>query len=93
MIETENFLIIDDCYNANPISTKASLDVLATADTRKVAILGDMFELGEYAIELHKKVGQEVAQRGIDILICAGDNSKYIIEMAYAEIIVLPGWV
>ena len=47
MIETENFLIIDDCYNANPISTKASLDVLATADTRKVAILGDMFELGE----------------------------------------------
>lgn len=76
MIETENLFIIDDCYNANPISTKASLDVLATADTRKVAILGDMFELGEHEEELHYGVGQHAAEKGIDLLICIGALSK-----------------
>ena len=53
LIETDSLLIIDDCYNANPISTKASLDVLALADNRKVAILGDMFELGENEKQMH----------------------------------------
>lgn len=77
MIETENFLIIDDCYNANPISTKASLDVLATADTRKVAILGDMFELGENEKDLHYGVGQHAAEKGIDLCICIGELSKH----------------
>lgn len=76
LIETENFLIIDDCYNANPISTKASLDVLATADTRKVAILGDMFELGENEEELHYNVGRHAAERGIDFCICIGNLSR-----------------
>ena len=82
MIETENLLIIDDCYNANPISTKASLDVLATADTRKVAILGDMFELGENEKELHYGVGQHAAEKCIDLLICIGALSKNTAEGA-----------
>ena len=76
MIATDDFLIIDDCYNANPISTKASLDVLATADSRKVAILGDMFELGENEKELHYQVGQHAAEKGIDLCICIGDLSR-----------------
>ena len=76
LIETDNLLIIDDCYNANPISMKASLDVLATADTRKVAILGDMFELGENEKELHYEVGQHAAEKGIDLLICIGRLSE-----------------
>ena len=76
LIETENLLIIDDCYNANPISTKASLDVLATADTRKVAILGDMFELGENEKELHYGVGKHAAEKGIDLVICIGGLSE-----------------
>ena len=46
LIEAEHYTIIDDCYNANPASMKSSLDVLAFADTRTVAILGDMGELG-----------------------------------------------
>ncbi len=82
MIETENFFIIDDCYNANPISTKASLDVLATADTRKVAILGDMFELGENEKELHYSVGVHAAEKEIDVLICIGELSKNTAEGA-----------
>ena len=62
---------------------KASLEYLAKyTGTRKIAVLGDMFELGEYAIELHKKVGKEVAKNKIDILMCTGENSKYIVEAA-----------
>ena len=76
MIATDALLIIDDCYNANPVSVKASLDVLAGADTRKVAILGDMFELGENEKELHAECGRYAAEKGIDILICIGELSR-----------------
>lgn len=76
-------IIINDAYNASYESMKVSLEFLERhTGTRKIAVLGDMFELGEYSEELHRKVGKEVAQNGIDILICAGENSKYIIEEA-----------
>ena len=57
IIQEGNFTLIDDCYNANPVSMKAALDLLSLADTRKVAILGDMFELGENSDLLHSGVG------------------------------------
>ena len=82
MISTDSLLIIDDCYNANPVSMKASVDVLATADTRKVAILGDMFELGENENELHRGVGVHAAEKEIDVLVCIGALSKNIAEGA-----------
>ncbi len=72
LIETASLMIIDDCYNANPISTKASLDVLSLADNRKVAILGDMFELGENEKELHFGVGEHAAKNNIDLVVCIG---------------------
>src|SRR5699024_6258879 len=46
LIRTEQFSIIDDCYNANPVSMKSSLSILAHSGGRTVAVLGDMFELG-----------------------------------------------
>ena len=49
---------------------------------RKIAVLGDMFELGEYSKELHEKVGVEVYKNNIDILICNGENAKNIIKSA-----------
>lgn len=52
---------------------------------RKIAILGDMFELGDYAKELHREVGKQVYKNNIDILMCSGENSKYIIEQAKME--------
>lgn len=76
LLETDSLLIIDDCYNANPVSMKASLDVLSTADTRKVAIMGDMFELGENENELHAECGTHAAKKEIDVVICIGDLSK-----------------
>lgn len=76
-------ILINDAYNASFESMKASLEYLQNhAGTRKIAVLGDMFELGEYSEELHRNVGKEVANRNVDILICSGKESKYIIEEA-----------
>ena len=76
-------IIINDAYNASYESMKVSLEFLAKhTGERKIAVLGDMFELGKYTEELHRKVGKEVAKNNIDVLICAGENAKYIIEEA-----------
>ncbi len=82
LIETQKFTIIDDCYNANPGSMKASLDVLAQADTRTVAVLGDMGELGTGSKEMHHQVGQYAAKCGIQLIVCIGDMAKEIADGA-----------
>ena len=84
IIELENGVkIINDAYNASLESMKASLKVLSEfKDNRKIAVLGDMFELGDFAKELHEKVGEEIVKNKIDILIAAGENSKYMAEIA-----------
>lgn len=82
LIETESLLILDDCYNANPVSMKASLDVLSTADTRKVAIMGDMFELGADEKELLYGCGTHAAEKKIDSIICIGALSQNIADGA-----------
>lgn len=82
MIETGRFTIIDDCYNANPVSMKSSIDILKDALGRKVCILGDMFELGENELALHEEVGVHAKEAGIDLLITIGKLSKSICEGA-----------
>ena len=73
--------IIDDTYNANFDSMKASIELLGKVnDKRKILILGDMLELGEYSKELHTNLGQVVFDNNIDKLITIGDESKYIEE-------------
>lgn len=79
LIETGGLLLIDDCYNANPVSMRASLDVLSNGLARKVAVLGDMGELGENEKQLHYEVGAYAAEKQIDTLFCAGTLAK---EMA-----------
>ena len=74
--------IINETYNASFESMKAGIESLAQYKNRKIAVLGDMLELGEYTEELHKKVGEEVAKNKIDILICAGESAKFIVEQA-----------
>lgn len=76
IIETEKYTVIDDCYNANPVSMKASIDVLEFADTRKVAILGDMFELGVNEEKLHQGIGQYLCDKNIDVIIFIGKLMK-----------------
>ena len=75
--------IINDSYNASFESMQASLKYLSgLKNDRKIAVLGDMFELGEYSKELHEKVGKEVVENNIDVLISCGENAKYIVEAA-----------
>ena len=76
-------ILINDSYNASFESMKSSIEYLGNhTGKRKIAALGDMFELGEYSEELHKKVGREVAKNNIDLLLCVGNDAKYIIEGA-----------
>ncbi|HHT88407.1 MAG TPA: UDP-N-acetylmuramoyl-tripeptide--D-alanyl-D-alanine ligase [Clostridiales bacterium] len=82
IIHHDKWTIIDDCYNANPVSMKAAIDLLAMADTRKVAILGDMGELGTDEIKLHKEIGEYAASKKIDVIICVGKLSAYMYKSA-----------
>ncbi len=76
--------IIADCYNSSPDSAKSALHMLSQIDTqgRKIAVLGDMLELGQLSRELHKAVGEAVCGEGIDLLLCYGEMSKYYISGA-----------
>jgi UDP-N-acetylmuramoyl-tripeptide--D-alanyl-D-alanine ligase len=73
-------VLIDDCYNANPVSMKAALDLLQTAPHRKVAVLGDMFELGEHEVSMHEEIGRYALTNGngTDVLICIGKLSLHM---------------
>lgn len=82
IIETGDRTIVDDCYNANPVSMKASLDVLQDALGRRVAILGDMGELGKEEVEMHREVGVYAAARDIDKIICVGELAGDMAEAA-----------
>ena len=82
IIEAGKKTIVDDCYNANPVSMKASLDVLQDALGRKVAILGDMGELGKDEVEMHREVGVYAAARDIDKIICVGELAGDMAEAA-----------
>ena len=70
--------IINDCYNASPASMKASLGVLAKAEGRKLALLGDMLELGDRSNELHEEVGRFAASIGLDMLVTVGSSARLI---------------
>ena len=79
LIQVKGMTLIDDCYNANTVSMKASIDVLSKAPGRKIAVLGDMGELGKEEKELHAQMGTYLSEKNIDYLFCAGELSR---EMA-----------
>ena len=82
IVKGNRVTIIDDCYNANPSSMKASLSILNEAAGRKVAVLGDMGELGDNAAELHRGVGRFAASLDQDVLCCVGELGKELGEAA-----------
>ena len=74
-----NKILIDDCYNASPESMKVAIEALAKQiSRRKIAILGDMLELGEYSSKLHMLVGENVAKNKIDKLLITGEFANSI---------------
>ena len=82
IISTENFVILDDCYNANPVSMKAALDVLDMALGRKVAILGGMGELGNNQEAMHYDTGVYAAERDINLVCGIGELAKELVRGA-----------
>jgi UDP-N-acetylmuramoyl-tripeptide--D-alanyl-D-alanine ligase len=66
-------VVINDCYNANPMSMRAAIDDLASAaPARRVAVLGDMLELGPDAPRMHREIGEHAAARGVELLVTVG---------------------
>ena len=80
VIDTGSITLIDDCYNANPHSVREALISLAGLPGRRVAILGDMFELGGFSAGQHRAIGVFAAERGVDILLCSGDAAAFMYE-------------
>lgn len=70
---SEEIVLIDDCYNANPMSMRRALDDLAqTAPGRRVAVLGDMLELGPQGRGFHREIGAHAKAQGVDVLVTVG---------------------
>ena len=74
--------IINDCYNANPLSMRAALDDLATHETsgRRLAVLGDMLELGPAEDEHHRDVGSYATTAGVDVLVTVGPRAAIMLN-------------
>jgi len=78
-----NIIVVDDSYNSNPAALESALKSLPKPTKgRKVAVLGDMLELGSQAIDFHIRAGKQVAANGFDLLVTVGPLSKHLAEAA-----------
>jgi UDP-N-acetylmuramoyl-tripeptide--D-alanyl-D-alanine ligase len=75
-------VLINDCYNASPPSVRAALDELAreAPEGRRVAVLGDMLELGPEELALHREIGAHAARSGVDVLVAVGPRAAVMLE-------------
>ncbi len=75
-------LVINDCYNASPLSVRAALDELSAepASGRRIAVLGDMLELGEREADLHREVGEAAGAAGVDVLVTVGPRAAVMLD-------------
>ena len=81
----DRMTLIEDCYNAAPESMRAAIDVLcecAPQNCRRIAVLGDMLELGKDSIKLHRAVGEYLQKRGVDLLVAVGNGGVEIAQGA-----------
>ena len=80
-------VVINDCYNASPLSMRAALDELSTqpAAGRRIAVLGDMLELGERELELHREAGADAVRAGVDVLVTVGPRAAAMLDVFDGE--------
>jgi len=82
-IEHNGIVIWNDCYNSNPEAAQSMIDVLReTPARRRIAVLGEMLELGHAAEELHRQVGRYAAEHGVDLLIGVRGAARAMVESA-----------
>ena len=84
VIKTDDYTVIDSVYNASVDSMRAALKVLNRYENRKVAVLGDMFEMGSFAEAGHRQVGKDASENA-DVLIAVGKDAKFMVEEAIAN--------
>ena len=84
VIGANSFTIVSDCYNANPNSVRAAIDSLGGMEGRRVCILGDMLELGDDTVALHREVGDYAARNGVALVAGCGPLGRHIAEGAMA---------
>jgi len=73
--------VVNDCYNANPMSMRAALEHLSASPAeRRIAVLGTMAELGEDAARFHREIGALAAERGVDLLVTVGEEALPYVE-------------
>jgi len=84
----KNCRLIDDSYNSSPASCLAALEILSEigvlSGAKRVAVLGDMLELGSYTEQGHRQVGEQAARSGVDLLVAVGERSRDILRGAVA---------
>ena len=81
MFRTDSLTVIDDSYNANPLAVTGALKTLKIINAkRKIACLGEMYELGEKEREYHREIGVVARKCGIDEVVAIGPLAKYILE-------------
>ncbi len=79
----DGILILNDCYNSNPDAARAMIDVLReTPAKRRIAVLGEMLELGRWSESLHRDVGSYVAKSGIDVLVGIRGEACHLVDAA-----------
>ena len=83
VVDVDGITSIEDCYNASPDSMRAAIKTLSNIKgNKKIAVLGDMLELGDYAKTAHTNVGAMVGENKIDYLFAYGNDAKYYVEGA-----------
>ena len=83
--QLKEYLVINDAYNASPMSMQAAIETLdEVAEGRKIAVLGDMLELGDVSLQAHRDVGRTLASHRVDVLVTRGEMGREIGEAAKA---------
>jgi len=82
-VRKNGIVFIEDCYNASPDSVKAGINTLMSVNAkRRIAVLGDMLELGDYSEKAHRDCGKYAAENGVDVLFAYGNASSFTADEA-----------